>query len=273
MGRRDDLWDQYVKTRDSAVRGEIIVQNLPLVRYVLGRLAIPALDDDVYNDLASQGILGLIDAVDRFEPKRGLRFSTYATLRIRGCILDTLRAMDTLPRSARKRVKGIDQAVSRLRMKLGREPRDEEVASAVNLDIKTYRAALVEANCAIFSIDASFKTDDTGDAFSFRDFLCDKDSPNPEEALERAELQQRLAAAFRRLSRRTQLLLSLYYYEGLTMKEIGQVLDLSESRVSQIHARAVISLRAALEQDKVVPRPEPSVQLPQRVPAPALAGG
>ena len=160
MGYRDDLWGEYVKTRDPRVREEIILQNIPLVRHVLGRLAVPALSDDAYRDLVGQGILGLIDAVDRFEPDRGWRFSTYATLRIRGNILDSLRAMDMLPRGARKRVKGIERAISRLRMELRREPLEDEVANAMNLDLKSYRAALVEASCTVMSIDAVIEADE-----------------------------------------------------------------------------------------------------------------
>jgi RNA polymerase sigma factor for flagellar operon FliA len=215
----------------------------------------------------------LIDAVDRFEPKRGLRFSTYATLRIRGYILDALRAMDILPRSARQRVKKIERAISRLRMKLGREPREEEVASALKLDFKSYRAALVEANCAIFSLDALVDVDATGNGVSLHDSMCDVDSPHPEESLEYAELLQRLTIALRRLPHRTQLLLAFYYYEGLTMKEIGQVLDLSESRVSQLHARAMVAMRAALEKQETVSSPVPPLPVPQRTPVPAFATG
>jgi RNA polymerase sigma factor for flagellar operon FliA len=273
MDEQFELWDQYAQTGDPSLREKIILHNVPLVRYVVGRLNIPALDDHVYNDLVGQGMLGLIDAVDRFEPKRGLRFSTYASLRIRGCALDALRAMDMLPRSARQRVKGINQAVSRLRMKLGREPHEEEVASAVNLDIQAYRAALVEANCAVFSIDAPLEADNDGNESNFHDLLRDQDSPDPEETVEKIELEQRLAVALRRLPQRTQMLLSLYYYEGLTMREIGEVLDLSESRVSQLHARAMTSLRTLLEQDSVIGESEPDTQLLRRVPVPVFAGG
>jgi RNA polymerase sigma factor for flagellar operon FliA len=272
MGKRDDLWAQYIKTGDPALREEIILQNVPLVRYVLGRLSIPSMDNDVYNDLVSQGTLGLIEAVDRFEPKRGLCFSTYATLRIRGYILDALRAMDILPRSARQRVKKIEQAVSRLRMKLGREPREEEVASELKIDPKAYQAALVEANCAIFSLDALFEADASGHEVCFHDFAQDKNTPHPEDTLEYSELLQRLTTALRRLPHRTQLLLALYYYEGLTMKEVGQVLDLSESRVSQLHARAMTALRTALE-EKVVSRPAPSARFPRGTAVPAFAAG
>ena len=273
MEERENLWKQYAETLDPTLREEIIVQNVPLVRYVLGRLTIPSLDEEVYDDLVSQGILGLIDAVYRFEPERGLRFSTYATLRIRGHVLDALRAMDILPRGARRRVKEIERMVSQLRMKLGREPRDDEVASALNLDRQAYQSALVEANCAILSLDASFEMDADGQASSLQNLLRDENGVDPEHALEQAELLQLLAAAFRRLPHRTQLLLSFYYYEGLTMKEIGQVLNLSESRVSQLHARAIIGLRASLEQDAVSRGPAPVVRLPRPMPAPAFAVG
>lgn len=273
MCERDDLWEQYAESRDPALREEIILQNVPLVRHILGRLAIPVLSEEAYSDLVSQGILGLIDAVDRFEPKRGWRFSTYASLRIRGHILDALRGMDVLPRGARKRVKNVEQAVSRLRMELRREPSETEVAAAVNLDLRSYRAALVEANCAVLSIDAVIEDDGRDNALSMRDFLCDYDAPDPEETVERVELKQRLEAALRRLPQRLQLLLSLYYYEGLTMREIGQVLELSESRVSQLHAHAMKQLRATLEPIDAFPTPVPDTVLSRSSPAPAFAGG
>lgn len=271
MGHRDDLWDEYVNTRDPVVREELILQNIPLVRHVLGRLAVPALSDDTYRDLVGQGILGLIDAVDRFEPDRGWRFSTYATLRIRGHILDSLRAMDMLPRGARKRVKGIERAISRLRMELRREPFENEVANAMNLDLKSYRAALVEASCTVISIDAAIEADGYEQGSTYRDFLCDQDAPNPEETLEKTELHQRLTDAFRQLSERLQVLLALYYYEGLTMKEIGRVLDLSESRVSQLHGRAVIRLRAALDQEESVQTKAPAARVTGPVSLPVFA--
>lgn len=273
MSERDDLWNQYTKTSSPALREKIILQNVPLVRYVMGRLALPELGIDVYNDLVSQGILGLIDAVDRFEPKRGLRFSTYAALRIRGHILDALRAMDILPRGARKRVKEIERTAARLRMKLGREPRDTEVATATNLDLKAYYTALVEANCTILSLDSPLDGSCGENAFSLRDFLCDRDSPSPEESVEEAESQQRLFTALRRLPQRTQLLLALYYYEGLTMKEIGQVLDLTESRVSQIHTRAMLRLRVALEHDQAALRPMLATRSPRCTATPVFASG
>jgi RNA polymerase sigma factor for flagellar operon FliA len=272
MGEREDLWERFVKTRDASLREEIILQNIPLVRHILGRLAIPMLSEETYNDLVGQGILGLIDAVDRFEPKRGWQFSTYATLRIRGHIIDALRAMDILPRGARKRVKGIERAITQLRMELRREPREDEVAAAVNLDIKSYRAALVEANCTVLSMDSALEDDAGDDMPSLQDLLHDPDAPDPEEVLEEVELQQHLALALGQLPQRLQLLLSLYYFEGLTMREIGQVLALSESRVSQLHARAMKHLHDALAPRENVLDIVPAAQLSQRTPAPAFAG-
>jgi RNA polymerase sigma factor for flagellar operon FliA len=273
MNERDELWQQYTESRDPALREEIILQNIPLVRHILGRLAIPVLSEEAYSDLVSQGILGLIDAVDRFEPTRGWRFSTYASLRIRGHILDALRGMDVLPRGARKRVKGIEQAVSRLRMELRREPSDSEVAAAVNLDLKSYRAALVEANCAVLSIDAVIEDDNGDNSLSLRDVLRDHDALDPEETAAQVELEQRLADALRRLPRRLQVLLALYYFEGLTMKEVGLVLELSESRVSQLHAHAMKQLRAVLEPSEPFSSAIPEPRLRRRAPVPVFAGG
>lgn len=271
MGKRDDLWTQYAQTHDPAVREEIILENIPLVRHVLGRLAIPSLSEETYQDLMGQGIVGLIDAVDRFDPMRGWRFSTYATLRIRGQIIDALRAMDILPRGARRRVKAIERALSRLRTELGREPRDKEIAAEVDLDLKKYHAARLEANCTILSLDTPIRADGGESLSSLSDFLWDDETPDPEETLQETELLQRLENIVRQLPRRTQVLLSLYYCEGLTMKETGHILDLSESRVSQLHARAVKTLRMAFERESL------HVIAPARVPVsnlvPAFAFG
>jgi RNA polymerase sigma factor for flagellar operon FliA len=271
MDNKTELWEEYMETRDPSVRDELIVENLPLVRYVLGRLTLPPMDDEIYNDLLGQGVLGLIDAVDRFEPKRGLRFSTYATLRIRGCILDALRAMDILPRGARRRVKDIERAITRLRTKLGREPQDKEVASALDMDLKSYQSALVEANCAVLSLDTLFEADDENSS-SLRDYLYDDESPGPEDLAQDGEMQGLLTEAILQLSQRTQILLALYYYEGLTMKEIGEILELSESRVSQLHARAVANLRTKLTYRRM-PSTHSSRPLGQATPALVFASG
>jgi RNA polymerase sigma factor for flagellar operon FliA len=273
MGAREELWQRYIETRDPALREEIILQNIPLVRHILKRLAIPTLSDELYQDLEGQGIVGLIDAVDRFEPRRGWRFSTYASLRIRGHILDTLRDMDILPRAARKRVKAIERAVSSLRMDLRREPNEREVAQAVDLDVKSYRSALVEANCAVLSMDAAFENERSENPLSLRDLLFDENALGPEEVLEESELMQRVTVAVESLPKRLQLLLSLYYYEELTMKEIGEVLELSESRVSQLHTRAMKQLRSALESIDPMPTPAPALSFSRPVSAPVFALG
>jgi RNA polymerase sigma factor for flagellar operon FliA len=217
--------------------------------------------------------VGLIDAVDRFEPRRGWRFSTYASLRIRGHILDTLRDMDILPRAARKRVKAIEKAVSSLRMDLRREPNESEVARAVDLDVRSYRSALIEANCAVLSMDAAFEDERSENALTLRDLLSDESAIGPEDAAEESELMQRLTVAVESLPRRLQLLLSLYYYEELTMKEIGEVLELSESRVSQLHTRAMKQLRNALESINPTPAPAPPLPFSKPVSAPVFALG
>jgi RNA polymerase sigma factor for flagellar operon FliA len=179
--------------------------------------------------------------------------------------------MDILPRGARKRVKVIDRAVSRLRMELRREPSDDEVAAAVDLDVKSYRAALVEANCAILSIDSTIDTNGAEPGSSFRDILSDPDTPNPEETLTGTEVYECLTRAFEQLPERLQILLSLYYYEGLTMREIGDILDLSESRVSQLHARAVTRLRSSLEHQQAIPETASVMHLPDAMPLPVFA--
>jgi RNA polymerase sigma factor for flagellar operon FliA len=158
-------------------------------------------------------------------------------------------------------------------MELCREPNDEEVAAEVNMDLKSYHAAQLEANCSVMSLDSALDSEDREQSVSLQELLTDQNAEDPEEALEECELLQRLTVVLRRLPQRSQLLLSLYYYEGLTMKEIGEILELSESRVSQIRAGAIDCLRAGLEAEQAAPLNPPKLQFPQSAPVPVFAAG
>ena len=242
----DAMWHSYIAKREPQMRERIIVQYAPLVKYVVGRLALnlPTVIDS--DDVISYGTIGLIDAVERFDPSRGIKFETYAIARIRGAIIDALRQLDQIPRTARQRAREIEAAMIELEERLKRPPTDEEVAKHLNMDVEKYREACVRTNVTTTSLDALLSTDDEdgggGKAYAFED----RDSPDPAAATERREAEKALVLAVKKLPERERLVLSLYYYEELTMKEISRVMEISESRVCQLHAQAVLRLRATM---------------------------
>lgn len=240
-----DLLKDFVATRDPSLREKIILNYLPLVHFVLGRLGMSQSMGEDYEDAASQGLIGLIEALDRYDISYGTQFSTYATLRIRGKVLDHLRALDWLSRTARKRARTVQQATTQLWGELHRSPTDDELASYLRMDHASLRKALIDANHVIISMDSDLSKDGECET-SLHDVLADDDKNNPSQILEEQELKDHLIKAINDLSERQQILLSLYYYEELTLKEIGAVLGVSESRVCQLHARAVMDLKSLL---------------------------
>jgi RNA polymerase sigma factor for flagellar operon FliA len=247
--KRDDaeMITQYCTTRDPALREEIILRYVPLVHYVLGRLGISQTLGADYEDAASQGLLGLIEAVDRYNPAFGTQFSTYATLRIRGKAIDHLRSHDWLSRGARKRARQVQEGISTLWEKLERMPNDDELAEHLNLDISKVQQGLVDSSRMLVSLDTVIQANNDEEN-SLHELLPDETQPEPSEALEESELRAFLAQALRDLPRRDQLILSLYYYDELTFKEIGAVLEISESRVCQLHSRIMVTLQAMIKQ-------------------------
>ena len=240
------LWEAYAEKRAPELREQIILQYAPLVKYVMGRLAIslPAVLD--YEDILSFGTIGLIEAVERFDYEKGVKFETYAISRIRGAIIDALRSLDRLPRSVRQKAKDADKALVDLTHDLGRDPTDEEVAEAMGLKLEAYRKHLVDASWITVSLDTMGTShdgeEDSGGALG----IADPDEENFDAGLEQQELIGELAGAIRELPEREQLILSLYYKEELTMREVSKVLDISESRVCQLHARALTRLRGSI---------------------------
>ncbi len=242
-----ELFEKFLESRDPELREQIIIQYVPLVHYVLGRFGISQGTSTEYEDLVSQGLLGLISAVDRFNPAFGTRFSTYATVRIRGMVQDHLRNMDWLSRSARRRTRRVQEAINALWGQLQRAPTEEELAEYMQVDIAEVYQGLQDSSRVIVSLDSVF--DSTGDEeTSLYDRLADENQPLPDENLDEKELHAAVVTALKALPERDQLILSLYYFEELTLKEIGAVLEVSESRISQLHGRAVLSLRMILRQ-------------------------
>jgi len=233
-----DIWTEFAATRRSELRDQLITTYVPLVRFVVGRLGIPATSLLEADDLVSYGIIGLINAIDRFDPSRGIRFEAFAATRIRGAVIDQLRALNWLPRSA----------MATLEQRLGRPAKEEEAAAELGISINRYRQMLFEVGITVMSLDAPIGSliQDDGVA-SLGDLLEDRDVLGPPEEVEQRELVASLSAAIDHLPEREKLLLSLYYHEELTMKEISKMMRVSESRVCQLHIQAVLRLRSALK--------------------------
>ncbi len=241
-------WVSFKDEKDTRARDRLIVAYSPLVKYVAGRLSsgLPQTVDTA--DLVSYGVFGLIDAIDKFDPDRGIKFETYAIARIKGAIIDELRAMDWVPRSVRARAREFEAAYIALENRLKRVPSDAEIAEEMGVTPRELQAILTRLSYTSVisfeeiwspSADHEERSDPLGS-------IADERAEDPVRLFETSELKQILAAAIERLPEREKSVIALYYYEGLTLKEIGAVLGVTESRVSQMHTKAVLRLRARL---------------------------
>jgi RNA polymerase sigma factor FliA len=242
------LWRAYKSTGDQTARDRLILSYSPLVKYVAGRLGsgLPAHVDE--GDLVSYGLLGLIGAIERFDPDRDIKFETYAVSRIRGSIIDELRSLDWVPRSVRARAREIERTIGKLEAKLGRAPTDEEIADSIGITEDELQASLLDiSRTSIAALDELWTSSSHGgDHVALIDTIPDDQSTEPQHAMDEVEMREALAEAIARLSERERLVITLYYYEELTLKEIGEVLGVTESRVSQLHTKAVLRLKAGL---------------------------
>jgi RNA polymerase sigma factor for flagellar operon FliA len=220
---------------------------LPLVKYIAGRLAIGLPRSVEMDDLVNAGVVGLIEAYHNFDTSKGVKFETYASLRVRGAILDELRGMDWVPRSTRARSREIERVMSKLENRLGRSPSEAELANGLGVEMSDYYAMIDDvSSTALLSLDEMTYGDDDDKPVPLVDTLKTPDQPSALASLEREELRDLLADSVGQLTEQERLVVALYYFEELTLKEIGQVLELSESRVSQLHTKAVLSLRVKL---------------------------
>jgi RNA polymerase sigma factor for flagellar operon FliA len=243
-----DLWRTYRRSGDQALRDRLILTYAPLVKYVAGRLGsgLPAHVDE--GDLVSYGLLGLIAAIERYDPDRDVKFETYAIARIKGSILDELRAMDWVPRSVRSRAREIERAMTELESKLGRAPTDEEISAKVGITVEELENSLTDiSRSSIAALDELWTVSGSGgDQIALIDTIEDTQGPEPQSAFAQTEMREAVADAISRLPEREKLVITLYYYEDLTLREIGEVLGVTESRVSQLHTKAILRLKARL---------------------------
>ena len=243
-----DLWRRYRTANDERARERLVVAYSPLVKYVAGRLAsgLPTHVEEA--DLISYGLIGLISAIERFDLDREIKFDTYAIPRIKGAIIDELRALDWVPRSVRARAREIERANVKLEHQFLRAPTDDEMAGELDITTEDFHDALIQiSNSTIAALDELWTVSDTsGDQVSLLDTLQDPEAPDPAKVMDASELMDRVADAIARLPEREKLVIALYYYENLTLREIGEVLGVTESRISQLHTKAVLRLRSGL---------------------------
>jgi RNA polymerase sigma factor for flagellar operon FliA len=228
----EEIWREFRATNDPGLRNRLVLQYAPLVKYVAGRLRTRMPDSVEQDDLVSDGVLGLMDAIERFEPARGLSFQTFAVPRIRGAIIDGMRSMDFVPRSVRDKLRLVHRAQVTLEERLGRVPEDTEVAREVGIPVQQLRDLSRQANSNHANLD---------------DFdLADELSSAADHRVEQGDTNASLMRVVDQLAERDRVIIALYYFEGLTLAEIGQVLGVTESRVSQVHRRATTTLRQKL---------------------------
>ena len=246
-----DVWERCAGPDCDDARRELVNIYARIVKYVAGRMAIGLPHYVEFNDLISAGLLGLIQAIDKFDHTRGIKFETFAIPRIRGSILDELRSQDWFPRSLRRKAKQLEEAYSRLETRLGRPATDAEVARELGIPVEEFDGMIGEVSIAtIMSLDADTSGDESEGSSSLGDYLADPASEDVEQLLARQEMKDLIGSRMSELPEKEQLVLVLYYYEELTLKEIGEILDVTESRVCQIHTKAILRLKSKIQRNE-----------------------
>jgi RNA polymerase sigma factor for flagellar operon FliA len=248
-----DLWTRYKRDGDQQARERLVLAYSPLVKYVAGRMSsgLPAHVEEA--DLISYGLLGLISAIERFDLEREIRFETFAVTRIKGSIIDELRSLDWVPRSVRAKAREIEQSIAKLENKLERAPTVAEMSESMGVTQDVVQESVIKiANSWVVALDVLWTvSDSSGDQVSLLDTIPDPDAADPARELDLTDMKDSLADAIARLPEREKLVIALYYYENLTLREIGEVLGVTESRISQLHTKAVLRLKSRLQGDNL----------------------
>lgn len=240
------LWIEYKRSGNLKIREELVLKYIPLVKYVVGKMIVNLPKNVEYDDLVEYGIIGLLDAVEKFDLNKEITFKTYAVTRVRGSIYDELRAQDWVPRSVRKLVKEIERAYVELETKFKRMPSEEEVANFLDIPVKKMEEIYAKVDAGNVSSLDDTVYDGNDSTTTLANTVEDKKVENPQVELEKNELRVALIERLEELNEKERMVITLYYYEKLTLKEIGQVLEISESRVSQIHSKAIFKLKSKL---------------------------
>lgn len=241
---RKRLWVDYGRTKSADLREKLILEYAPLVKVVAGRLNMYLGNNVEYDDLVGYGVFGLIDAIDKFDPFKDVKFETYASLRIRGAILDQIRKMDWIPRTIRQRQKQIDAVMHEIEAATGREATDEEIAAGLGITADEYTQW--QSQMKVTGVVSLNEYLEQGSDISNEKAGTSNHFQQPETAVEKAELKQKMMEAIETLTEKERKVILLYYYEDLTLKEISNVLDVSESRVSQLHTKGLAKMKTKL---------------------------
>lgn len=243
----EDLWKRFSKDKEQEVRDYFVIKYAPLVKYVAGKISMGLPPSIEFDDLVSYGIFGLLDAINKFDPERGIKFKTYAMTRIRGAVFDELRSIDWIPRSVRQKAKQVEVVIAELENKLGRTVEDDEIARELGMSVAEFQQLLNElSGVSMVSLNDIWFMGDDSDELSILDTLEAPDSLNPDVLVEKEEIRDLIVDAIKKLPDKEKKVIVLYYYEDLTLKEIGQILEVTESRVSQLHTKAIMRLRGRL---------------------------
>lgn len=243
----NELWIEFKKTKSPQLRDKFIRQYMPLVKYVAGKVSVGMPGSVDFDDLVGYGQFGLLDAINKFDPEKNVKFKTYAVTRIRGAIFDELRSLDWVPRSVRQKSREIEDTIVQLESKLGRPASDSEVAGAMGISEDEYHQTILKVSgTSVLSLNDVWYAGEESEHVSIGDCIESPSSLNPDVIVEREEIRRVIIEAINELPEKEKMVLVLYYHEDMTFKEIGQVLEVSESRVSQLHTKANLRLRAKL---------------------------
>ena len=242
-----ELWREYKESADPGIREQLILQYAPLVRYVAGRVGVGLPASVEQGDLVSYGVFGLIDAIEKYDPERAIKFETYAINRIRGAIIDELRSFDWIPRSVRTKARDIERAIAVLEARLQRTPTEAEIADELGLDIPELRRVFSQVSFVhVAALDEMLGSADHSDGSTLGERIEDERVSAPGDAFDDEETRHLLARVIHTLPEREQIVVTLYYYESLTLAEIGLVLGVTESRICQLHTKAMMGKRARI---------------------------